>query len=373
MANPLAPQGQALENLINYRQNVQGDTNFRNALGDYKGGSDAWWSRYGADSGVGADVLSGAYFLTKPGQITNAEQAQRLNRIRPDVQQALGADPAALSQWMTNHGTNELTKEQIDQVLYGMQAPGQFQFNQKAPGPFQFQGQKPGDFQFNQQQALQNINQMASAIYDPQRAQLDALMGLQQYQYQQQQIETEEDFEKMLRQEEQAFNQRGAFFSSGAIEKQQDLLKEKARSIQGQRMQYLANSAQLMAQKGMLSAQQAQYVQDQLTSRESGAYARWRDSMQDYWREKEFAYSKYRDTKADYYKDREFAYSQYQDKKSDYWRRKEYSMQEQKMAREDYYRERDWLYNTYKDERQFQMDYYQWKKDYKLRKKSSEQ
>jgi hypothetical protein len=254
-----------------------------------------------------------------------------------------------------------------------MQSPGQFQFNQKAPGPFQFQGQKPGDFQFNQQQALQNINQMASAIYDPQRAQLDALMGLQQYQYQQQQIETEEDFEKMLRQEEQAFNQRGAFFSSGAIEKQQDLLKEKARSIQGQRMQYLANSAQLMAQKGMLSAQQAQYVQDQLTSRESGAYARWRDSMQDYWREKEFAYSKYRDTKADYYKDREFAYSQYQDKKSDYWRRKEYSMQEQKMAREDYYRERDWLYNTYKDERQFQMDYYQWKKDYKLRKKSSEQ
>jgi hypothetical protein len=132
-------------------------------------------------------------------------------------------------------------------------------------------------FQFNKDQYMPEINSRAAGIYDPQRAQLESLRSLQNSQAEQSKVRTQKDFQSRMQQEVEAINRRGAFFSGGAINQEQGSLADQSRALSDLEMQRAAADAGMLAQIGGLSAQQAEYVRDQLNNEQTGAYGQWSD------------------------------------------------------------------------------------------------
>lgn len=137
----------------------------------------------------------------------------------------------------------------------------------------------PGqNFSFDSNQYLPGIQQQASSIYDPQRAQIQALQSIGQQQAQQQKVTTNEQFDKELQARIEAINARGAFFGGGAIDQQNQIGTERTRALTNIDLQQQAANAGFLAQQAGLNAAQAQYVQDQLSNAQTGAYGRWKDA-----------------------------------------------------------------------------------------------
>lgn len=134
-------------------------------------------------------------------------------------------------------------------------------------------------YQFDESKYLPQIQQTASSIYQPQLAQLQALSSLSAQQYEQTKVQTEEDFQKRMRDEVEAINRRGAFFGGGAIANEQGIRTEQARTMNSLALQQQAAQADYLAQQGKLTAEQANYIKDQLYNTEAGAYARWKDTQ----------------------------------------------------------------------------------------------
>jgi hypothetical protein len=134
------------------------------------------------------------------------------------------------------------------------------------------------EFTFDANQYLPQIQQQASAIYNPQKAQLEALRQIGEQQTQQTRIVTEEDFAKRMKQEREAINQRGAFFSGGAITNEQGIRTEQARALNSINLQAQMDTINNLAQQGQISVAQAQYIQDQLSGAKSSAYGMWSDA-----------------------------------------------------------------------------------------------
>ena len=71
---------------------------------------------------------------------------------------------------------------------------------------------------------------------------------------------------------------------------------------------------------------------DMLRGLSNDDYGRYRDTMSDYYTNRDFSYGQYRDSVNDYYTDRDFTYGQYRDDVS------------------DYYTDRDFTYGQYRDD-----------------------
>lgn len=153
------------------------------------------------------------------------------------------------------------------------------------------------EFKFDPNQYLPQIQQQAGAIYNPQIAQLEALRKVGEAQTQQTRIVTEEDFAKRMKQEREAINQRGAFFSGGAIANEQGIRTEQSRALNSIDLQAQMDTINNLAQQGQISVAQAQYIQDQLSGAKSSAYGMWSDAYSRDKDEERFAYQKKQDKK----------------------------------------------------------------------------
>jgi len=127
-------------------------------------------------------------------------------------------------------------------------------------------------FSFDPNQYLPAIKQQAQAIYQPQMAQLEALRQLQASQAEQSRVVTKEDFAKQMNTELEQINQRGAFFSGGGLNKQQQTQTAQTRALGDITTQWNAANFANIAQQAGLNASQSEYIQNQLSGAQSSAY-----------------------------------------------------------------------------------------------------
>lgn len=265
----------------------------------------------------------------------------KIKQARPDV----ASDPyygKRIGEWWSKYGQAEMGPDFLSGVS-ALNKPTPYQ----APAPFQATKavgrQRPGGFEFDPSKYLPAIRGTAESIYGPQRAQLEALQALSTSKAQQARVTTKEDFAKQLQGEIEAINRRGAFFSGGAITRGEEIGTAEQRALSDINLQQQADSAQFLAQQGLLSAEQADYIQKQLYERESGAYGRWRDTVSDWKEDRMFAYDKYTGERA-------FDYNKYRAEVG------------------DYQADRAYVRGVFEDDRDFRVDRYEFRKQYKLSK-----
>lgn len=179
------------------------------------------------------------------------------------------------------------TQEQISSFNYGSKLnPKEMQAftSQFKPQPTVGQQVQTGiaqlgsqQYQFDPNQYLPGIQSQAESVYSPQQAQLEAIRQLQQASYQDVKIQTEKDFQKRMQQEVEAANARGAFFSGGAIQNEQDIRSSQQSAQTQLALQFAAGQYGNYAQQALLQAEKTQFIQDRLVNAESSAYARWTD------------------------------------------------------------------------------------------------
>lgn len=181
------------------------------------------------------------------------------------------------------------TQQQISSFNYGSKLnPNEaqaFRSQFGAPAPSVGQQVQTGianlgsnQYQFDPNQYLPAIQGQADSIYSPQMAQLEAIRQLQQVSAQDTRIQTEKDFSKRMQQEVESINRRGAFFSGGAIQNEQDIRSSQASALLQQDLQSSAAQFGNYAQQAQLAAEKTQFIQDRLVNSESSAYARWADN-----------------------------------------------------------------------------------------------
>ena len=132
-------------------------------------------------------------------------------------------------------------------------------------------------YQFDPNKYLPQINQTASSIYDPQRAQIQALQQLQTSQPEQATVKTKEQFAKTLEAEIESINARGAFFGGGALNREADIRKQENYALTDINLQNQAAQAGMLAQQAGLSSAQAEYIQQKLSGAENSEYSRFVD------------------------------------------------------------------------------------------------
>jgi hypothetical protein len=147
----------------------------------------------------------------------------------------------------------------------------------------------PGqNFQFDPTQATAQATAQASSIYDPQKAQIEALNKISQAQTAQTKITTEKQFADELTARIEAINARGAFFGGGAIDQQNDLGQRKTSALTNLDLNQQSADLSAQAQQAGLNAQQIQYIQDKVSGAQGSAYSMWKDSY-GMWQDKENA------------------------------------------------------------------------------------
>ena len=132
-------------------------------------------------------------------------------------------------------------------------------------------------YQFDPNKYLPGIQQTAGSIYDPQRAQIQALQGLQTSQTEQARIRTKEDFAARLEQEKEAINARGAFFGGGALNRESKVGRDQTYALNDINFQDQAAQAGMLAQQAGLSAAQAEYIQQKLSGADNSEYSKFTD------------------------------------------------------------------------------------------------
>lgn len=87
-----------------------------------------------------------------------------------------------------------------------------------------------------------------------------------------------------------------------------------------------------------------------LQSMDNTQYSRYRDTMSDWYNDRNFAYGQYRDDMGDWESDRNFAYGQYRDAISDWENDRNFAYQQYRDAMGDYTNNRDYQYGVSRDE-----------------------
>lgn len=146
-------------------------------------------------------------------------------------------------------------------------------------GPYgQLAGLAGQQFGFDFQGAVQQAQKDVAPIYQPQQAQLDVLREMGNIRAEDTRVQTQKDFDTRMQKEVEAINRRGAFFSGGAIRKEQDIRESQDRAMRQVNLSSMAQDLDLLTQKGVLGAQEAQAVMQRASESESSAYNRWRDT-----------------------------------------------------------------------------------------------
>lgn len=197
-------------------------------------------------------------------------------QISPDAQAVLQQAGEGAQQYVLSKGGygNNLTSGEATSLLSGFTP--QLNVGQTVQSGIAALGSQ--QYQFNSQDYLPGIQNTANSIYSPQALQLQAIRELQSASYQDTKIQTEKDFAKRLQQEVESVNRRGAFFSGGAIQNEQDIRSQQASTQKQQSLQFAAADYSNLASQAQLQAEKADYIQQRLTGAENSAYSRWSDN-----------------------------------------------------------------------------------------------
>ena len=195
--------------------------------------------------------------------------------ISSDAQSVLNKAGTGAQQYVVNQGGfgSNLTSGEATRLLSGFTA----QPNQGQVAQANMQNIASQEYKFDPNKFLPGIQQQATSIFAPQQAQLEAIRQLQSSQFQDQSLQTTKDFDKQLQGEIESINNRGAYFSGGAVAREQEIGDSKTRALGQLGLQAQAADFGNLAQQAGLSAQQTQFIQDKLYNAESGAYNRWSD------------------------------------------------------------------------------------------------
>jgi len=193
--------------------------------------------------------------------------------ISPDAQAVLQNAGQGAQQYVTSQGGfgNNLTSGEATSLLAGFSAQPNVGQNIQT----QIAALGSQTYAFDPNQYLPGIQSQADSIYTPQTMQLEAIRQLQNASASDTRIQTEKDFAKRMQQETEAINRRGAFFSGGAIQNEQDIRSQQASTLFQQGLQSSAANFGNLASQAQLAAEKTQFIQDRLVNSESSAYARW--------------------------------------------------------------------------------------------------
>lgn len=203
------------------------------------------------------------------------------------------------------YGKN-INPNEYQSIISSTPSPYDTRQNQISTGLSNLTSQK---FAFDPNQHLPGIQNTAESIYGPQKAQLEALRQLSNTQAEQTKVQTKEDFAKRMQQEVESINRRGAYFSGGAVQNEQDIRTQEARTLGMQDLQAQAANFGFLAQQAGLSAEQTQFIQDSLYNKESSAYNRFQN-------ERNFAFNVLNTQQGQLNTERQFARSVFESDRS---------------------------------------------------------
>jgi len=195
--------------------------------------------------------------------------------ISSDAQAVLNKAGTGAQQYVVNQGGfgSNLTSGEATRLLSGFTA----QPNQGQVAQANMQNIASQEYKFDPNKFLPGIQQQATSIFAPQQAQLEAIRQLQSSQYQDASFQTNQDFNNQMQKEIESINNRGAFFSGGAVAREGEMGDAKLRALNQLGLQAQAADFNNLAQQGLLAAEESQFIQDRLYNAESGAYSRWSD------------------------------------------------------------------------------------------------
>ncbi len=169
----------------------------------------------------------------------------------------------------TNKYGRNINPGEYQQIIGSIQSPLQQQRQKIQQGLTDLTSRQ---FQFDLEGARTAAQAEASSVFSPQKSQLEAIRQLQSSQAAETRLTTEEQFDKQLQAEIESINRRGAYFSGGAIAREQEIGDLSARALHQLDLQASAANFGNLAQQAQLTAQEALYVKDRIFNDRSSAY-----------------------------------------------------------------------------------------------------
>jgi hypothetical protein len=156
-------------------------------------------------------------------------------------------------------------------------------------------------FSFDYNAARTAAEADAAALFEPRMQQLNVIRELNKSRVEESKITTREQFDAQLQKETELVNNRGAYFSGGAIANEQQILTDKTRALKEVEMQGLVNDLDILGQQAGLTSDQVQFIKDRIFNDETSAYNRFKD-------ERSFGLSVFQTQLQQYNTDREFQF-----------------------------------------------------------------
>lgn len=133
------------------------------------------------------------------------------------------------------------------------------------------------DFKFDSSKLVPQYTAEAASIYNPQTQQIKGLQDLTKAQAEDARVKTKDEFARLLKQEQENINRRGAFFSGGAIDQENRIGAQEGGAIRD--IGFQEQSANLQYQGTLSEIAQAQ--KDYVSSKVEGAYSSAYKTFQD--------------------------------------------------------------------------------------------
>lgn len=150
--------------------------------------------------------------------------------------------------------------------------------------------------------AQKTAEEEAKALFEPRMQQLNVIRELNKSRTEESKITTKEQFDQQLAKEVELVNNRGAYFSGGAIQNEQQILTDQTRALKEIEMQGLINDLDIVGQQAGLTSEQVQFIKDRIYNDETSAYNRFKD-------ERSFGLTVYQQQRAEYESDRNFQFT----------------------------------------------------------------
>lgn len=136
---------------------------------------------------------------------------------------------------------------------------------------------KTGDFKFDSSKLVPTYQAEAASIYNPQVQQIQGLQALTKAQSEDAKVKTRDEFARLLKQEQENINRRGAFFSGGAVDRENRIGAQEGGALRD--IGFQEQSANLQYQGTLSEIAQAQ--KDYVSSKVEGAYSSAYKTFQD--------------------------------------------------------------------------------------------
>lgn len=136
---------------------------------------------------------------------------------------------------------------------------------------------KVKDFKFDSSKLVPTYQAEAASIYNPQVQQIQGLQALTKAQAEDAKVRTRDEFARLLKQEQENINRRGAFFSGGAVDRENRIGAQEGGALRD--IGFQEQSANLQYQGTLSEIAQAQ--KDYVSSKVEGAYSSAYKAFQD--------------------------------------------------------------------------------------------